>query len=80
MVGDTDTDDAVRLAIGTRDRVVQVWTLDPRGHLHSVFSVQLKVTVPKGVALAENITKDIYVFGLYDGNMYVRPAVTLTPW
>jgi hypothetical protein len=72
------TEDAVRLAIGSRDRLVQVWKLDHKGQLHSVFSVQLDMTVPKGVAFAENTDKDIYVFGLYDGNLYVCPAFTLT--
>ena len=60
------TEEVVRLAVATRDRIVQVWRLDLEGQLHSVFSVQLNTTVPKGIALVE---KDIYVFGLYDGNL-----------
>jgi hypothetical protein len=63
--------DAVRLAIGTRDRLVQVWDLDSKGKMQSVFSVQLNVTVPKAVAFAENRARDIYIFGLYDGNVHV---------
>ena len=69
-VCDNATDDSVRLAIGTRDKLVQVWKLDLKGQLHSVFSVQLDVTILKGVAFSEN-NRDIYVFGLYDGNLYV---------
>ena len=75
MAWDSPTDDTVWLATGTQDRLVQVWTLDRNGQLHSVFSVQLDVTVPRGVAFVENMEKDIYVFGLYDRNLYVCPAL-----
>jgi hypothetical protein len=59
---------SVQLAVGTRDRLVQLWKHDHKGQLHSLFSVRLDATVPKGVAFAENADNDIYVFGLYDGN------------
>ena len=68
---DFSVEDTVRLVIGTRDRLVQVWELDPEEKMKSIFSVQLNVTVPKAVAFADNRAKDVYVFGLYDGNMYV---------
>ena len=58
-----------QLVIGTRDRIVQVWELDSKGKMQSMFSVQLDVTVLKAVAFTNNPTKDIYVFGLYDGNV-----------
>lgn len=61
----------MRVAIGTRDKLVQVWEIDTAGKMQSVFSVQLDVTVPKAVAFAGNHGKDVYVFGLYDGNMHV---------
>lgn len=69
-----NTEEITRLAIATRDRMVQVWRLDLRGQVQSVFSVQLDVTVPKGVAFVENAANDIHVFGLYDGNLYVHLA------
>ena len=69
-----NTEEITRLAIATRDQMVQVWRLDLRGQVQSAFSVQLDVTVPKGVAFVENEAKDIHVFGLYDGNLYVHLA------
>lgn len=57
-----------RLIIGTRDKMVLVIDIDARGQLVPVLSVQLDKTVPKGVAFAEN-AEDIYVFGLFEGNM-----------
>jgi hypothetical protein len=58
----------IRLAVGTRGRLVQVWRMDTRTQLHAAFSVQLDKTVPKSVAFSEN-SEDIHVFGLYDGNV-----------
>jgi hypothetical protein len=69
MVCDASIRNVVRLAIGTRDRIVQVWELDSQGKMQSVFSVQLDVSVPKAVAFANNQVNDVYVFRLYDGNM-----------
>ncbi|KAF8574691.1 WD40 repeat-like protein [Ramaria rubella] len=70
-----------RIAIATRDSMVQVWKVDARGTLHSVFSVQLNGTVPRAVGFAdafnkdtpnkEFLNKDILVFGLFDSNMHV---------
>lgn len=65
---DTSSVDSIRIALGTRDRVVQVHRLDSRGQLSPVFSVQLNGTVPGDVAFIDN-TRDIYVFGPYDGIM-----------
>ncbi|KAF8587673.1 hypothetical protein K439DRAFT_1614109 [Ramaria rubella] len=68
-----------RIAIATCDSMVQVWKVDAREQLHSVFSVQLNRTVPRAVGFAdafnkdapnkEFLNKDILVFGLFDGNM-----------
>jgi len=69
MVCDAGIGNVHRLVIGTRDRIVQVWELDSKGKMQSMFSVQLDVTVPKAVAFTNNPTNDIYVFGLYDGNV-----------
>ena len=49
-----------------------MWKLDLKGQVQSVFLVRLDMTVPKGVAFVENAAKDIYVFGLYDRNLYVH--------
>ncbi|KAF8584563.1 hypothetical protein K439DRAFT_1616650 [Ramaria rubella] len=69
------------IAIATRDSMVQVWKVNARGTLHSVFSVQLNGTVPRAVGFAdafnkdasnkEFLNKDVLVFGLFNGNMHV---------
>jgi hypothetical protein len=33
--------------------------------------VELNVTVPKAIGFADNAAKDIYVFGLFNGQMFV---------
>ncbi|KAG2106904.1 WD40-repeat-containing domain protein [Suillus cothurnatus] len=62
----TSSEANTRIAVGTRDKIVQVLLLNANSQLQSVFAVRLDNTVPKSVAFAEN--RDIYVFGLYDGN------------
>ncbi|KAF8572660.1 hypothetical protein K439DRAFT_1281891, partial [Ramaria rubella] len=69
------------IAIATRNSMVQIWKVNARGTLHSVFSVQLNRTVPRAVGFAdafnkdapnkEFLNKDILVFGLFDSNMHV---------
>ncbi|KAG1719469.1 WD40-repeat-containing domain protein [Suillus lakei] len=53
------------IAVGMRDKIVQVLLLNANSQLQSVFAVRLDNTVPKSVAFADNY--DIYIFGLYDG-------------
>ncbi|KAG2342305.1 WD40 repeat-like protein [Suillus weaverae] len=62
----TSSEGNLRIAVGTRDKIVQVLTLNASSQLQSVFAVRLENTVPKSVAFADN--RDVYVFGLYDGN------------
>jgi hypothetical protein len=69
MVCNPSIGNVVQLGIGMRVRIVQVWELDSKGKMQSVFSVQLNVSVPKAVAFTNNQVNDIYVLGLYDGNM-----------
>jgi hypothetical protein len=62
-----------RIAIGTRDRIVQVWNYNLKSGLQSVFSVQLDASIPKAVEFVDNTARDVYVFGLYDGLWYAHP-------
>ncbi|KAG1908930.1 uncharacterized protein F5891DRAFT_898208, partial [Suillus fuscotomentosus] len=62
----TSSDAGARIAIGTRDRIVQVLVLNTNSQLQAVFSVRLDNTVPKSVAFADD--RGVYVFGLYNGN------------
>ncbi|KAG1728489.1 uncharacterized protein EDB91DRAFT_1253420 [Suillus paluster] len=67
MVWDlTSSETTTRIAVGTRDKIVQVLILNTNSQLQAVFSVQLDNTVPKSVAFADNGC--VYVFRLYDGN------------
>lgn len=65
--GPTDSGTGVRLATGTRERQVMVWTFDNDVLVPSM-SIQLATTVPKGIAFVDG-QKDLYVWGLYDGQM-----------
>ncbi|KAG2123977.1 hypothetical protein BD769DRAFT_1389039 [Suillus cothurnatus] len=67
MVWDsTSTEANMQIAVGTRDKIVQVLVLSTNSQLQAVFSVRLDNTVPKSVAFADNGC--VYVFGLYDRN------------
>ncbi|KAG1843965.1 hypothetical protein F4604DRAFT_1547576, partial [Suillus subluteus] len=62
----TSSESNLRIVVGTRDKMVQVLTLNTSSQLQSIFAVRLENMVPKSVAFADN--RSIYVFGLYDGN------------
>ncbi|KAF8881266.1 WD40-repeat-containing domain protein [Infundibulicybe gibba] len=64
LAWDTSDDEKIRLAVGTRVGIVQVWTFDFRKGLQNIFSICLEPTVPKTVGF---VGKDIHVFGAYDG-------------
>ena len=58
-----------RLALGNRERCIQVWTFDNLYKPHSIFSIQLSATVPKALSFAAN--GNVMAFGLYGGKMCV---------
>jgi hypothetical protein len=67
MVWDSTSSEAnTWIAVGTRDKIVQVLVLNPNSQLQAVFSVRLDNTMPKSVAFADNGC--VYVFRLYDRN------------
>ena len=70
MTCDISRDATIRIATRTRDRYVQVWKYDSKG-LQAVFSVELNIMVPKAIGFTDNAAKDIYVFGLFNGQMFV---------
>lgn len=57
--------DHVRVAIGIR-LGVEVWTLSPEGQLSQVFAADL-VAVPGSIHFVDNSTRDVQVFGVWDG-------------
>jgi hypothetical protein len=67
MVWDSMSSEAnTRIAVGTRDKIVQVLVLNSNSQLQAVFSARLDNTMPKSVAFADNGC--VYVFGPYNRN------------
>ncbi|KAG1810517.1 WD40-repeat-containing domain protein [Suillus variegatus] len=62
----SSADGNIQIAVGTRDKIVQVLVLTVNLQLQSVFAVRLETTILKSVAFTDG--RGIYVFGLYDGN------------
>ena len=65
--GPTDSGTGVQLATGTCEHQVMVWTFNNDVLVPSM-SIQLATTVPKGIAFV-NGKRDLYVWGLYNGQM-----------
>jgi hypothetical protein len=66
---DGATEGNLRLANGTRDGCVQLWTFNGK-KLDSMFSVKVPGTVPKNIDFVDNARSDLYVFGAYNGRWY----------
>jgi hypothetical protein len=60
-----------RLQWGTWDKVIQVLKIITKSELQSVFSIKLEITVPIAISFADNTAKDIYVLGLFNGQLWV---------
>jgi hypothetical protein len=60
---------SIRVAIGTRDKAVQVWTLDHTRQITCILSMQLESTTPVSIEIVKNVARDIRIFGLYDGSV-----------
>jgi len=73
LTADTTRGNATRIATGTRDKCVQVWSFDSSSRkldsIHSNAFGHGKDIVPKGLAFEGNEKQDLYVFGLYDGGL-----------
>jgi hypothetical protein len=63
------TGDDTRIASGTRNKRVQVWTYDFKGPLVPVFSIELSTTIPRSVNFNRTASRNLLVFGMYDGEM-----------
>ena len=62
-----------RIATGTRDKCVQVWSFDSSSRklvsVHSSAFSQEKDIVHKSLAFESNEKQDLCIFGLYDGGL-----------
>ncbi|KJA15064.1 hypothetical protein HYPSUDRAFT_208188 [Hypholoma sublateritium FD-334 SS-4] len=74
MTADISAPSFTRVATGTRDKCFQVWDFDSSTcEIKAVFSRRHgpeRDIVPKALVFDKNPTKDVYVFGLYDGGLY----------
>ncbi|KAF9521979.1 hypothetical protein CPB83DRAFT_920414 [Crepidotus variabilis] len=65
---------STRIATGTRDKCVQFWTFDSSAQkllsMHSSAFSQEKDIIPKSLAFDNNESKDLCVFGLYNGGLH----------
>ncbi|KAJ3504450.1 hypothetical protein NLJ89_g7925 [Agrocybe chaxingu] len=75
ITADRDSHDAsTRIAMGTRDKYVQVWTFD--ANTRTLLLCNSKVygesheVIPKALAFDNNSERDLYVFGIFDGGLY----------
>ncbi|KAG2029837.1 WD40-repeat-containing domain protein [Suillus americanus] len=59
-----------RIATGTRDKRVQVWSFDFKGPLIPVFSIELSTTIPRMINFNRTASRHILVFGMYDGEIH----------
>ncbi|KAG2739765.1 WD40 repeat-like protein [Suillus brevipes Sb2] len=72
------TGNDTRIASGTRDRRIQVWAFDFKGPLIPIFSVELATTIPRTINFNRTASRNILVFGMYDGEMGTDGAVIAT--
>ncbi|KIK35766.1 hypothetical protein CY34DRAFT_26540 [Suillus luteus UH-Slu-Lm8-n1] len=62
--------DDTRIASGTRDRCVQVWSFNFKGLLIPIFSVELSTTIPCTVNFKHSASRNLLVFRMYDGEVH----------
>ena len=67
---------SIRFATGTRDKCVQVWSFDSSSRkltpIHSKAFADDKDIVPKALAFDGSKDQNLFVFGLYDGGLFVN--------
>ncbi|KAG9315643.1 WD40-repeat-containing domain protein [Chiua virens] len=62
-----NVDGSTRLITGTRDKRAQLWALDSKLNITSIFSVELPTSIPRALYF---LGSDIVVFGMYDGEIH----------
>jgi hypothetical protein len=73
IISKTYTQSPVRLAVGTRNKCIQVFTFNHKKSIQPLFAIKLEVTVPVLLGFVDNPRKDLYIFGLYNGYLYMLP-------
>ncbi|KAG2088288.1 WD40-repeat-containing domain protein [Suillus cothurnatus] len=59
-----------RIATGTCDKHVQVWTFDFKGPLVPIFSIELSTTIPHMIHFNHTASRNILVFGMYNRDIH----------
>ena len=76
MTADISGGSSIRFATGTRDKCVQVWSFDSSSRkltpIHSKAFADDKDIVPKALAFDGSKDQNLFVFGLYDGGLFVN--------
>ncbi|KAG2048868.1 WD40 repeat-like protein [Suillus hirtellus] len=62
--------DDTRIATGTWDRCVQVWSFDFKGPLIPVFSIELNSTISLMINFNRTASRNLLVFGMYDREVH----------
>ena len=70
---DKGNEDHVRFAVGTRCGTIQIWRYDYDGVPENLKAVKIGTTIPRKVAFAYN-NNIVWVFGFYDGRLYVQTS------
>jgi WD40 repeat protein len=65
LAWDSSNEATLRLASGTQDGIVQLWSFNGK-ELHPVWSIELDGTCPRTLGFVDN-KPDIYVFGMFNG-------------
>jgi WD40 repeat protein len=73
LAADTTAGSTTRIATGTRDKCIQVWTFDSNTQklvsVHSSAFSEKKDIVPKALAFNDDLGHDLYIFGIFDGGL-----------
>jgi hypothetical protein len=73
LAADTTSGNTTRIATGTRDKCIQVWTFESIApklvSIHSSAFSENKDIVPKALAFDNNPNHDLFIFGIFDGGL-----------
>lgn len=58
-----------RVAAGTYAKQIQVCHMDGKGQVTPIYSVELDSTIPKAIGFMSKSSKDLFVFGMWDGQL-----------
>lgn len=60
-----------KVATGSRDGSIQIWTWEISGHMKFMFQANIAPTIPGALAFEDAPARHMYAFGLYNGQWLV---------